>query len=237
MMTIASAPEPAPRRICRLASRFPRSLDPGECRGWNLAILDAREEWTPNFGGVQYTLGRAWYTHLEEDREDDYFAGAQASDALVERVLPGFQDRLLDMATDIVGRRVLRRRGWCGPGVHVFPAGSEVARRGGEPHFDTEGLSKDHLAVRAPALTLVLMLQPARTGGGVAVWDCTYAGEDLPEAPAQGVLTEVVEYKVGELVVIDSYRLHQILPFEGEADRISATLHLVQEGDDWVAWF
>jgi hypothetical protein len=226
-----------PRRISRLASRFPCAVDPAECRAWALRVALARDEWTANFGGVQYTLGRAWYTHLEEDREDEYFAAAEASDALVERVLPGFQAHLLAMAGNIVGCPVERRRGYCGPGVHVFPAGSEVARRGGEPHFDTEGLSAEHLAERAPALTLVLMLQPPSEGGGTAVWDCTYAGEDFAGRPARAVLSESVEYKVGDLMVIDSYRLHQILPFEGTVDRISATMHLVQEGDAWVAWF
>jgi len=225
------------RRISRLASRFPRMLDPFECRVLVAQIDGARAAWTPNFGGVQYTLGRAWYTHFEEDREDEYFDGAEESDALVERALPGFQDRLLDMASDLVGAPVVRRPRYCGPGVHVFPAGSEVARKGGEPHFDTEGLTREHLLKRAPALTLILMLQPAKSGGGLAVWDSTYAGHDFPERPPPDVACDIVDYKVGELVVIDSYRLHQIQPFDDSTDRVSATFHLVQEGETWLAWF
>ncbi len=224
-------------RISRLASRFPRTLEAADCAPLVERIMGARSDWTPNFGGVQFTLGRAWYTHLEEDLEDDYFDCAEESDALVEAVLPGFQDQLLDLASDLVGAPVHRRRGYCGPGIHVFPALSEVARRGGEPHFDTEGLTKAQLAIRAPALTLVLMLQPARIGGGLAVWDETYAGNDFPPLPPPSVACELVDYRVGEMVVIDSYRLHQIQPFEGTVDRVSATLHLVQEGESWLAWF
>jgi hypothetical protein len=233
-----SSASPVPRRLCRLASRFPWTVDAAECRAWALRIFEARGEWTANFGGVQFTLGRAWYTHLEEDREDQYFHGAESSNALVERVLPGFQARLLAIATDLVGAPVERRPGWCGPGVHVFPAGSEVAERGGEPHFDTEGLSEKHLAERAPALSLVIMLQPADEGGGIAVWDRVYAGSDVLDPPLdESALREVVDYRVGELVVIDSYRLHQILPFGGRAARVSATMHLVQDGGVWLAWF
>jgi hypothetical protein len=225
-----------PRRGPRLASRFPWTVRADVCRDWVLRIEEARDVWTPNFGGVQYTLGRAWYTHLEEDRADDYFAGAAASDDLVERVLPGFQRRMLGIATDLVGSPVVRRPGWCGPGVHVFPPGSEVAERGGEPHFDTEGLFPRHRASRAAALSLVLMLQPPERGGGIAVWDATYAGSDAPP-DLDDVRREEVDYRAGELVVIESYRLHQILPFHGTRARISATLHLVEEDGDWLAWF
>jgi hypothetical protein len=222
----------------RLASRFPRTVDAADCRSWVERIALARDAWSANFGGIQYTLGRAWYTHLEEDREDEYFDGAQASDACVERVIPGFQSRILAIAADLVGGPVAQREGWCGPGVHIFPAGSHVAQHGGDPHFDTEGLSEAQLAARPPALTLVIMLQPPSAGGGVSVWDSVYAGEDFPDrGVAAEARCEIVDYKVGELAVIDSYRLHQILPFEGDVDRISATVHLVQDRGAWLAWF
>jgi hypothetical protein len=31
--------------------------------------------------------------------------------------------------------------------------------------------------------------------------------------------------------------MHQIQPFAGDLDRISATLHVVEEGGRWEAWF
>jgi len=220
-----------------LAIRCPGALPEERCAAHVEAVLGARASWTRNFDGRQFTLGRAYYTHLEEDREDEYFAGAAASDALVRRLLPGLQEHMLAAASELVGARVTPRVGWCGPGVHVFPAGGEVARRGGEVHFDTEGLRSPQLAQRVPAVTLVLMLQRPEIGGGLRVWGSTYEGDDFPRKPDPHVDVTQIAYEVGELVVIDSYRMHQILPFRGAADRISATMHACLDGGAWEGWF
>lgn len=220
-----------------LAVRYPGVLSQEDARAYAACVAAARQEWTPNFGGAQFTLGRAWYTHLEEDRERDYFEGAAASDARVERWAPGLQQRMLAILRRLVSARVVRREGWCGPGVHVFEAGSEVARKGGEAHFDVEGLTEAQLARRARAITLVLTLQPAIAGGGLQVWEQLYSGEEsVPEPPA-GAAGTVLDYEAGELVVIDSYRLHRIQPFQGDLNRLTATVHAVEEGDLWEAWF
>jgi hypothetical protein len=220
-----------------LAVRCPGVLASDEAALWTERVYRARMAWTANFGRSQFTLGRAYYTHLEEDREREYFAEASASDATVRGAVPGLQERLAAEAARIVGAPVVARAGWCGAGVHVFPAGGEVARRGGEVHFDTEGLREEQRARRAPAISIVLMLQPPEVGGGLRVWDRLYEGDDFPPKPHPSVLITRVEYAPGELVVFDSYRLHQILPFRGGKDRISATLHAVQEGDVWEVWW
>jgi hypothetical protein len=220
-----------------LAVRYPGVLTEGEAGAYVESVYRARESWTANFGGTQFTLGRAFYTHLEEDRDGEYFARARASDAAVRRELPGLQERLMAEAARVVGAPVVQREGWCGAGVHLFPARGEVARRGGEVHFDTEGLRDDQLARRAPALSFVLMLQRAQTGGGLRLWDRLYDGDDFPAKPDPGVTVTRIEYEQGELVVFDSYRLHQILPFRGASDRISATLHAALEGETWEVWF
>jgi hypothetical protein len=221
-----------------LAVRYPGVLSRDECAAYVARTMGARGAWTSNFGGAQFTLGRAWYTHLEEDREASYFAGAAASDALVRRVVPGMQERLLGIIRALVGAEVVARAGWCGPGIHIFPAGSEVAETGGVVHYDTEGLTELQRGARARALTFILMLQPAETGGGLAVWDQTYDGEDFPEDPGPAAARATIDYEVGELVVIDSYRLHQIEPFGGGQDRVSATVHAVETSiGSWEAWF
>jgi len=56
-----------------------------EMRG---AVLASEADWTPDFKGEQFALGRAFYTHLETGTSRAYFASAPSSDALVERVLP-----------------------------------------------------------------------------------------------------------------------------------------------------
>jgi hypothetical protein len=220
-----------------LAARYHGFLSRGRAEDYASRVLSARPQWTVNFGGAQFTLGRAWYTHLEVDREDDYFDRVAESDAVVERWAPGLQDLLIDAAGSVLGAPVTRRPGWCGPGVHVFPRGGEVSRKGGEVHFDTEGLLEAELSRRAPALSFVLMLQPPESGGGLRLWDRLYRGEDFPEHPGPRVATALVDYEVGELVVFDSYRLHAIQPFGGDLDRISATMHVVEADGGWQAWF
>lgn len=222
-----------------LGVRVPGVLSAEECAGLVRRVYAGRPFWTSDFEGVQYSLGRAWYTHLEQDREEEYFARAHASNATVERLLPGLQGRLRELVSALVGAPAVQREGWCGPGLHVFPAGQWLSHHGGDVHFDTEGLSEAQCAVRAPALTLVLMLQPAESGGALRLWDVTYAGDEQPADGALQAPHADVHYRVGELLVLDSYRLHQIQPFQGPRDRISATAHAVRPapGAPWEVWF
>jgi hypothetical protein len=212
------------------------ALSPEECERWTRAVYAARADWTPCFEGVQFTLGRAWYTHLEEGRADEYFREAPVSDARVERALPGLKARFGALMSELVAAPVYRRAGWCGPGVHVFPAGAWLSRHGGDVHFDTEGLLPDELEGRAPAVSVVLMLQAPARGGGLRVWNARYTGDDEVDEPERGA-SLLVDYAAGDLVAIDSYRLHQIQPFEGTRDRISVTAHLVRRHGRWSAWF
>jgi hypothetical protein len=196
----------------------------------------ARSDWTTAFGGAQYSLGIAWYTHLEEGKAGDYFAAASTSDATVERAVPGLQRCLTSAIERAVQGPVSRRRGFAGPGIHVFPAGGEAARRGGDVHFDDEGLTPAELESNAPALTFVLVLRPADSGGGLRLWTARLGDGDpvaLGKAPF-----DVVPYSAGDLLIMDSRRLHQIEPFGGTTDRITATCHAVQAPDGrWLVWF
>lgn len=208
------------------------------CARWSTAVLAARAAWTIDFDGDQFALGRAFYTHLETDRADAYFKEATASDALVERHLPGMQDRVIDLYRTLLGGHVRRRPRWCGPGVHIFPAGGFLAQRGGVTHFDTEGLSAHQLECDARALTLVLMLQPAESGGGLRLWDVIHEGRDeaTPEELARP--SAIAAYETGSALLLDSYRLHQIQRFGGARDRISITAHAVEIDEEvWEVWF
>jgi len=215
------------------------ALGADECARWAAGVYAARAEWTPCFEGVQFTLGRAYYTHLEEKREDEYFATAPASDAIVERALPDLRARVRAILAELVGAEVVPRPGWCGPGVHIFPAGDWLAENGGDIHFDTEGLRGEPLAARMPALSAIFMLQPPERGGGLRVWDALWDGRDDEQAIAAAARapSAVADYAAGDLVVIDSYRLHQIQPFTGARDRLSVTAHLVFRDGCWQAWF
>lgn len=217
---------------------LPRFFSIAQCERWTRGVYDGREEWTEDFGGEQFCLGRAFYTHLEEDREDDYFGDPEASDAIVERWTPGLQDAMRDLVERVTKGRVVPRRGWCGPGVHVFPPCEPVAERGGVSHFDTEGLVESHIARRQAAITIVAMFQTPLSGGGLKLWDTMFAGRDHPTDDELAVPSEIVEYQVGDVVIIDSYRLHQIQPFGGDRERISATVHAAEvDAGLWETWF
>lgn len=219
-----------------LAVKVPGLLGAEECERWLRRIRSARPFWIEDFGGDQFSLGRAWYTHLESDRVAEYLAGAAASDAVVERFLPGLQGTLEAALAALVGAPLRRRPGFCGPGVHIFPAGAAVSERGGSVHCDHEGLTPEQLRSGAPALSAVLMLQPPEEGGGLRLWDLLDP-EVEAEDEIEGCAWEDVEYGAGDLVVFDSRRVHQIQPFEGEQARVSMTAHLVRTGAGWDCWF
>jgi hypothetical protein len=223
----------------RLALHYQQLLPAAECAALTRSIYSGRGDWTTNFDGVQFTLGRAYYVDLEMERESLYFASAAQSDATVERWAPGLAARLAAVMSDLVQAQVVQRPGFCGAGVHIFPAGGDCAQQGGDLHFDNEGLSDDQLAHGCPALTVVLMLAPAHSGGGLRLWDCLYEGSDPDPAAPLPQTTALCSYQAGDLVVLSSYRLHQIMPFAGSQDRISATLHAVldPETERWEVWF
>lgn len=201
-------------------------------------VLRARKRWTADFDGEQFALGRAFYTHLETGRSKEYFAGAAASDAVVEDVLPGIPARTLELLARLLGGAVRRRPGFCGPGVHVFPAGSKVARQGGVVHFDLEGLTEHQKTRGHRAVTLVWTLQSAAWGGGLRLWDAVYDGRPDSEIETDDHSHVTIRSEAGDAVLIDSRRLHQIRPFRGEKHRIAITVHGVEvDGGVWEAWF
>lgn len=208
------------------------------CRALAEAVLAARESWTPDFGGEQFALGRAFYTHFETGRSGEYFADATRSNERVESVLPGFQDEMRALLATLVGGRVVQRRGWCAAGVHVFPPREVVARKGGVVHYDVEGLAKDHARARKRAVSLIVMLQAPEDRGGLRVHGARYSGREHATAEEVATRSETIRYGVGDAVLLDSYRLHQIEGFGGKRERISATLHGAETSAGlWETWF
>ncbi len=216
----------------------PGMLPADECARMVKAISAAREHWNADFGGAQFSFGRAFYTHVETCKSEAYFAGASESDALVERTLPRMQAWMRELSAQITGGHVRGRRGWCGAGVHIFPAGGEVARKGGVRHFDVEGLNERQTQGQRAALSIVVMLQTPERGGGLRLWDARYHGREHATRADARTRSELCTYDVGAVLAMDSYRLHQIQAFSGTRDRISITLHAAEvDPGVWETWF
>lgn len=217
-----------------------RGALPGEeCARYSRGVYEGRASWNSDFGGEQFSLGRAWYTHLEQGKSHEYFAHARESNQAVERHTPGLVAWMQASIEKLTGAQAAHRRSWCGPGIHIFPAGEWVAQRGGVIHSDIEGLPEAHVDAQAPALSLVLMLQPPEEGGGLRLWDELHREDDALEPERLvGVPCETLLYEPGDLVIFDSYRLHQIQPFGGARDRISMTAHAAPFiPGRWDVWF
>ena len=142
----------------------------------------------------------------------------------------GVQDALERAIGAIAGHPVtVSAAGRTDAGVHAV---SQIV------HFDTEGLTDEHVRAKKPALSLLLMLHAPQRGGGIALWDVLHSGADEATADELERPSTLVEYGVGELCVFDSYRLHQIQPFGGRRDRVSVTAHAAEvEPNQWEVWF
>ena len=113
-----------PRLLAHPAVQVRGAATAEEAGSMAARVLTARDRWIPDFGGEQFALGRAFYTHLETGRMKDYFAGAAASDALVEEVLPGVAARTLALLAR-------RSAGRCAGGLASAAPGSTCSPRGG----------------------------------------------------------------------------------------------------------
>lgn len=202
-------------------------LPAAEASAWARAVLAACDG-NADFGGEQL-VARPGVDDLETERAREYFREAAASDAIVERVLPGMQAASgASSPPSSLGASSPGRAG-AGPGVHaLLPPEGEVAEHGGVVHQDHGGLTRAQLLRGARALSLVLMLAPPQSGGGLRL----FAAKSEEEADEEESV--VVEYGQGDLVVFDSYRVHQIEPFAGDAPRVSVTLHSVEVSEGVV---
>jgi len=200
-------------------------------------VYKNKEHWNSDFEGLQFSFGQAYYPHLEAGTTEEYFEKVPNSDELFNKALPGLQEMAMKFLSSIVGGYVQQREGWSGPGIHIFPANGYAANNAGEIHFDLDGIADEDRIALSPAVTMILMLQPPTTGGGLKVWNTKYAGRTADELALNEIPSTIVEYAIGDLVFINSYTLHQIQPFQSQCDRISLTVHSIYNGECWDCWF
>ena len=89
----------APLLDTSLAVRVRAAISAERAETWAAGVQGARDAWVSDFDGAQFSVGRAWYTHLEQGRAADYFANVSASDAIVERACPGLQAAMRELAS------------------------------------------------------------------------------------------------------------------------------------------
>lgn len=200
-------------------------------------VYKNKDHWNSDFEGLQFSFGQAYYPHLEAGTTDEYFEKVPTSDEQFNQALPGLQEMAMGFLSTVVGGYVQQREGWSGPGIHIFPANGYAANNAGEVHFDLDGISDSDRIALSPAVTMILMLQPPTSGGGLKVWNTKYAGRNADELKLESIPSAIIEYGVGDLVFINSYTLHQIQPFESNNDRISLTVHSIYNGECWDCWF
>jgi len=236
-------------RAVSLVEKLPRHaavgvrgvLSPETAAAWTDRVIAAEDDLVDDFGGEQRALGRAFYTHLDpadpaRGRAPVYFRGD--SDAVVEHVLPGMQDFTLTLLARLVGGRVRRRHGFCGPGVHVFPPDEKVAHHGGVFHYDLEGLTALDRTLGARALSLVVMLQPAARRGGLTLYNKLFRGDGWDMDRVPGCAKTTTLSRAGDALLFSSLRLHRINGFGGARPRVSITCHVVEvDAGVWDCWF
>lgn len=208
-------------------------------------IYEIRDQWLPNYDGEQYSLGRVWYTHFDEKIDDEYFRNAEESKKMITSNFPGLYEKIIKLCTSIEkGANISIRDGWAGPGFAIFPAHGRCAEIGGDIHYDWEGLTDGQLDDQnAEGYSFIAMLSKPESGGGLKIWDIKYdqarkqeelvAWAESPDAPYT-----LIDYQLGDLVMINSFYLHQIQTFSGDIDRICLTFHIARHKENqWYIWF
>jgi hypothetical protein len=210
-------------------------------------IYALKESWIPAYGGEQFSVGRIWYAHVDDDKKSQYFQAAGESVRFIEMQFPSLYAKLIGIVSQLLNTdRVRLKEGWAGPGFVILPSGGPASLSGGGAHVDWEGLTKEQLAdINLEAYSFIALMQKPVNGGGLQVWD-RHLDQTAPEswlhAQLEGVdlgdvETALIDYQLGDLVAINSLSLHKICPFGGDRDRVSLTFHAARDHDGWYLWF
>jgi hypothetical protein len=194
------------------AARGARALSADEAAAYASAVHAARGHWTPSARAMVPTLGRAWHLHLAADRGEEYFAHAASSDALVDRVLPDLQARVIAVTSHMLDEPAVPRVGWCGPGVEVHRAHGGRA----SPLATFEGRTRAQLESAARAVAFALVLDASD--------DAALCIDDGPRVPLVP----------GDVVAIEGTRAWRVEPGAG---CVLARVNALSVAGHWETWF
>lgn len=183
-----------------------------------------------------WALGTPWFAYGTE-HADAYATAAARTNQLIQQLVPGLHRRLVEWCARVQGEPVARREGWGGPGVVVFPAAT-AAGTCGDVHFDWEGVIREPDGLATETYSLISVISTPEHGGGLRVWGVGGGGDgpvvSAGEAEAAG--DAVVDYRPGDVAVIDGCDLHQIDAFHGARDRACLTFHVARLAQGWRVW-
>lgn len=233
------------------AVAFAGLFSPAEVAKLLAQVYAQRRLWQTGAGPGDFTLGNVWYAHMEFGREQEYFATVPTARALINRLFPKLEQRVLAFCRHLTGDPAVQiRSGWGGPAVVVFDAASETARRGGVLHIDHDGVPAELLEIQgADTFSFILPLQLPPQRGHLLVWPDLYdpaergrymvgSGDiSRPRPPVQ-----LLPHVVGTALAIQSLRVHQIQGFDGSCDRVTLNWRLTRLAGPgakgrWVVWF
>jgi hypothetical protein len=226
------------------AIRIPGVLTPDECAHCARRLYQQRRRWKSDYDGTQYSFPENYYARVEGGTEREYFFTVDDSVQLMADLFPREQERFLQVIKSLLDVDLVPlKKGWCGPGFVIFPKNEFVAVNNGPIHVDSEGLVDGELYDKdAKACAVILMIQKPETQGGVRVWNINWEptrgeGQSLRMAEDNYDDGHTIEYEVGEMVVLNSLKPHQILAFDGDTDRITMNAFGSFVGGRWQFWF
>lgn len=226
-----------------IALCFDRFMSQSEVQKALSAVYSAKASWTSGFGGEQFALGEVWYHYRETGASfSEYTARAAESIRTLEETIPGLYSRILGFLRQFTSPLpVSIRMGWAGPAVVIFPAHGRCAVKGGDIHYDWDGLeSSEFEDPLLEAYSFVCMLSKPDKGGGLMIWTERYDSrrdQDIEHPKVPQTPAARVNYLLGQLWMFRSMVAHRIEPFDGERDRVCLTFHVVKRGTGWSVWF
>lgn len=217
-------------------------------------VHELREHWIPRGPAPAsfFTLGTPSYLDLAENPETgEYHARAAATRALLLERFGRLYERLAAALAGHLGAPAEYAGDLALPGFHIWLAPAVFTKPKAPVHFDLQyrafdwppGTDLDRL------LSFTLPLRLPRAGGGLNVWDATYAR--FQEALGRGWIEGAadlrrfckhtyVPYTVGVMALHSGHILHQVAPtsrVEPDDERLTLQGHGVWSAGRWLLYW
>lgn len=226
-------------------------LSEEECQHWKEKVLSFREQWTQRGDAPFYTLGLCSYIDMYT-RPEVYRAEAQANNDFLLQHFGGLLLLLQTALTQSLVAPVEFCEDLAWPGFHIFEMDETFEIEHARRHYDRQYVhhSWPEGADFERPLSFTLCLDLPASGAGLRLWSIhledTNQQKPLLTAEEFTCLQELQpfqeeSYSTGTLVHHSGHQLHQIGPFQGDAEkgemRLTMQGHGIQvNGTWWLYW-